>query len=486
MRSMRLGTMLALLALAGTAGATCSENALCPPTPPPPDPNVCVVMGTHTISDGCSLDFGTIGLIVHNNAKVQAADGDDVSITAGSITVRGTAQARGGRLSLKAVGGNANDANTGAIRTESVSNSPGKIDVRDGGVVVMDASAGVHLLGQDVNADGGTADHGGMILATSGGAVTATSAIHANGTTGGDGGIIRLEGPGNVHLQGPVEAAGDGASSGQVPGDGGAITIRAGGTLELDQEVLAYGELGGDGGEVALASAGAMTLDHNVNASGTGGTAGGEGGLIDIAMGSGTISGALTATATSGSRGGRIRLVGRTGNVTAASGSSLDVSGGGNGGEGGTVDVRGVGNVTVNGTITANAAGTSSAGGEVAVYARGTLTIGAAIEAKSTSSGAQDGAMIDLAACAIVVNGHLKTRNASGTGQTRLRYVTSLTGSGVSILADDPEGNQITCACTDGNADGVCDASTCASAPSFTGVTLTPSPTYGYEPLTCG
>jgi hypothetical protein len=486
MQRMRLWTMTMLAAAAGPAWAACSVTTLCPTSPPPPDPDVCVITGTHTLDDGCVLDFGTDGIIVHNNAKVQVADGDRFTLRAGSITIRGTAQARGGRLTLVAVGGNGNDANTGQVRTEKVSNSPGKIDVRDGGLVTMTASGDVHLLGQDVNADGGSAYSGGLVVAT-GTAITATSPIHANGQNGGDGGFIHLEATGNVALEGPVEAAGEGAGTGQIPGYGGSITILAGGSLSLDQELLAFGELGGDGGDVALAAGGAATLDHNINVNGTGGTAGADGGTIDIAIGSGTIAGDLTATASSEARGGNVRIRAESGNVTASNASVINVSGGGNGGEGGHVEVHGVGNVTVNGPITANAAGTSSAGGEVTIYARGTLTVGAAIEARSTTSnGAQSGAIIDLTACAIAVNGHLKTRNPTGSGQNRIQYVTSLTGSNVQILSDDPEGNQIVCGCTDGNSDGACDTQACTYAPSFTNVTQTPTPSYAFEPLTCG
>ncbi len=461
------------------ADAACSTGLLCP------SPGACTITGNNYVDDGCALAFGARAITLHQNAKLlTAASGHGFSVRAEAITIRGTIEAHGGDVELVADG---TGSGSGFVKTEKVSNSPGKIDVRDGGSVRIEAVGDVQLVGQDVNADGGSAHDGGLV-AIQAANLSGTSPVHAQGTDGGSGGVIRFEIAGDVAIDAPIRAHGEGGpQQGMIPGPGGSVTIVAGDALTLEKEVLAYGELGGDGGRVDLVAGGGASIEHNVNVNGAGSTAGADGGVIDVDAGSLTITGDLTGTATTGGRGGTVRLKATTGALSATSASVVDVTGGDGGGRGGRVDVDGSGTVTLAGPISANAGGTSSSGGEVYAHAGGTLTISATVEAKSTSgSNSQDGAMIDVSGCAVALTGSLKTRNASGTGQNRITYVTGFTANGISLLADTDGGSAVTCACTDANSDAVCDTPVgCASAPSYTNVTTTPAATLTAEPLRC-
>ena len=178
-----LGTTL--LAAPQAADAACSPSTLCPGT------GDCTITGTNTVDNACFLDFGTRRVTVHNTAKLKTSTtGHSYTVSAGQLTVRGTLEAYGGILVVRAVGGGTSN---GSVATEKVSNSPGKIDVRDGGIATVIAAGDVSITGQDVNADGGSPRINGGAITLRGTNVTVTGPMHADGALGGDGGDIRIE-----------------------------------------------------------------------------------------------------------------------------------------------------------------------------------------------------------------------------------------------------------------------------------------------------
>jgi hypothetical protein len=464
-RDVLLMTLLVCIA-AGHAHAACgNEASLCPGS------GDCTITGSSNyVDDGCVLNFGSRNIVIDNTAKLLTqADGRSFGITAGTLTVRGTLQARSGVLTI---------TTSGLFKTHEVSNSPSRIDVRNGGRVRVLAGGDVEILGQSVNADGGDDMPTAGAIEINGANVTISGPMHANGNGGGDGGRIEIDATGDVAISGEVSATGGGAPNGAIPGNGGTIDVDAGDELDITNNLLAWGDVGGHGGVVDLRSAGAMALDDNIDVDGTGGSGGAMGGDITIVAGSLVASGDWMATGNTGARGGRVRADTTSGSLTTMSGSSISVNGGNSaGGQGGRVRLAGATDVTVGGPISATAGGTSSIGGDVELRATEDLTVTAAVEARSTTSGAsQDGAIIDLHACSVSISGNLKTRNTGGTGQVLIRYAQSFAATGVSILSDTNGGTTISCACTDTNSDGQCDSPAgCVSAPFFSSVTQTPT-----------
>jgi hypothetical protein len=444
--------------------------------------STCTIAGSHTIDDGCVLALTDYDVTITKPATLGTAlAGDSWTLTARNLTVAGTLQAPEGTLTLQT---------TQALATEKTNNAPGKLHAA-GGTIAVIAGGAVTLNGTLVSADGGAAGDGGTI-AIAGTAISGTSAISAEGN-GGDGGSIELLTSQSVALTEDIlltgEVSVDAASSTDAV-SGGTIRFNAGDQLTISNDVLARGANNGPGGTILVYAGTSASMTGNWNASGVGGGSGATGGRISLDAASASIGGNWTLTGNAGAQGGDVTILARSGTFSTSAGATIDVSGGNSsGGEGGEVDIRGSGNVTLGGNVTANGGGGGSRGGRIVVSSSGTLSITKTLEARSTANDGAHNGLIRLYACAVSLTGHLKTRNPAGSGANVIRYATTFTGSG-SMLADDDtgpiEGNRFECGCVDADANAVCDTPvTCASAPTTTGMTITPSPHTHPVPQPC-
>ena len=439
--------------------------------------STCTISGTNYVDNGCVIPWDGKTVTIDRSGKLlTASNGQSFTINAAALIVRGTLQAQGGRLVV-------NTTSTGAtsFRTEVVNNSPGKIDVRNGGRLSIVAAGPVELYGQDVNADGGSAGSGGAIWVR-GSSISTTSAVHADGTNGGDGGYLELDAAGSISIGALTTANGQGPVNGASPATGGAIFINAGDTLNVSKNLLAKGDQDGDGGVINLIAASAATMAANYSVNGVGNVGGANGGRISLEAASATVSGAWSAVGNYGAAGGEIRVRTHAGSLTMTSTSSIDVSSGSfGGGDAGIVELRGDADVSVGGDITANSGGDGSHGGDITVAggSANAITISKTLQAiATTNNGDRDGAIYVGGACTITIAGSLKTRNQPGGGHNTIEYLGSLNANGATLLAGDSGGNTIACPCVDiSPADGVCDSPpTCAQNPSLSGATVNPSP----------
>src|SRR5262245_42421791 len=91
-----------LVAFATRAHAICSTT-ICTAYVPP-IANACEIKQSYTIDDGCQLNFGSKAVTIQGTSTLQSAVGNDYTIVAGSLTVRGKLLARGGSLVLFTTG----------------------------------------------------------------------------------------------------------------------------------------------------------------------------------------------------------------------------------------------------------------------------------------------------------------------------------------------------------------------------------------------
>jgi hypothetical protein len=453
------------------AAAACNAGALC-------GSGTCTITGTHTIDDGCVLDFDAVGVttLTVNGTLQTGTDGHSFTVQAATLAGSGTLKAHGGRLVVRT---------TGASPSGNIASS-GTFDVRKGGSVVLYAEGDVSLQG-DVNADGTSAPDAGSIE-ISGDAVTLQATVHAEGGGGGAGGRIDIEArSGSLVTQTSGNLSADACGTNSIPEDGGTISLRAATTMTLGRPIVTDGDLAGAGGVVHLTAGGAFTGTHNINARGKGGTTGAAGGEITLLASEATINGDWLATGEDSGDGGVIRVRTTTGDVDFQSGK-FDVGTGG-GGKAGDVRITAVADALVAGEVKANASGSTSVGGEIYIQAGERVEISDKLEALSTTTGGtQEDAIIELSGCEVEITGNVKARSGSGSGQTRIYYTESLTVTDVSLFADDNGGNWIGCACEDATADGACDIPlACRNDPVLTSVNDNPDVTVVPEyPTTCG
>ena len=471
------------------AAALMTQNAFaaCPPanTTCTVSGAECRITNNYTLDDDCVLDFtaypttNTKVIVLTRPAKLIAASGDAFGVKAAQLRIQGTVQAYGATVSLSAIGA---AGVPGDVVTETVSNSPGKIDVRNGGTVKIAAVGSVTLNGQDVNADGAVGGDGGRV-SVRGAVVSHTSPIHADGKTGGEGGSIDIAAVGTVTVNGLVTANAQGPANGSTPYDGGFVSLSAGGDLTVLKNILVKGDQDGAGGAIELSSGATAVLYGNYNANGVGQEGFADGGRITLQAGSATISGPWTAVGNYGASGGLIEIRTSSGGVTINGQGKLDVSSGGQGGgQAGEVRITAAGALDLGGDIIANAGGDGAYGGLVELDTTTTLTITGTIYARTTTNnGINDGVIHVVRACDVIMNGVLNSRNqvspAPDSGLNILTYGRSFTGTG-SMLGNDAGGNEIRCACLDtAPADGICDPPTaCAQAPAVAGIAFTPTP----------
>jgi hypothetical protein len=448
--------------------------------------NPCTISGTHTIDDGCILDFGSSQDVIITGTMQTANTDEWFEIRAHYIDVNG------GVLRAKGWFGSVGLTTSGSGDPYIKTRSSALIDTSDGGTTVIDAAGAVEITGgSGINADGGDPYCDGGSISISGASVLITKTVHADGAgceEDGAGGTIEI-----AATAGSVTLSGNGAVTVNAGGndyDGGTITIDAGTTISQGKVMQAKGIGHGSGGWIWLTSSttgtsGLITVSDATTATGGSGEES-AGGWISIDGGAATTTGALNVNGNYYD-GGYVDVFAAGGDILIDDTISAD---GSSGGYGGLVQIFGDRHVTVDAQVTANGGGSATIGGTVRVTAgtNHTLSVESTVEAKATNGGSSDGSIILGPACDISVSGAVRTRNtAVGGGENRLIYLgTATVTSAGSLLADDPaatncaaaagstNGNIIECRCPDSNSDGMCDSSTCVSSPTLSG-TVTPT-----------
>lgn len=470
-----------LLMIPATVHAECTTS-ICGTSP-------CTVTGTHTMDDGCVLDFGTKDVILTGTLQ-----GDNNTncfyILAHDFTLRGTLRAHGSCVVAQV---------TGTFKTEIVSNSAARIDTRDAddpfdGATIEAAS--VVLNGRDINADGATGSDGGAISVTAtNGSVTGSGSsvsLHATGAGGGWGGSIEVfSDTSSINLPASFDASGGGTFA-----FGGSIFMEAATSVTVGtstRSIEAQGAGDGDGGSIEIdADAGTATVNGNLNVNGNGDFA--FGGSILVQGDDVTTGTTWNARGDQSGTGGTIEIdaleANHAGTVTTTNGSaSFNTLGGAGGGDGGDIDLTATGSITLAGDMDSGGVGEFSTPGWITIEggtgSSNTVTVQSTsrIEADGSGTDASDGS-ISISGCNISISGDLDTRNTTlsgGGGFNTLTYAGTLTTtSTASVLADnlaDGGENDVVCRCPDTSpADGVCDSATCVSSPTLGG-TITPSAT---------
>jgi hypothetical protein len=354
----------------------------------PDRPGDCLIAGQRTISDGCTLDFGTRAVTMLTGSKLIIGSGA-VTLRAGQFVMNGTIDGvarggadRGGMLRIETLG-DLQEGPTGTIDTSGNTNA-GEIIIRSGGAITINGKLTAKFL--NASASGGLID-----LAAAGPlSLGSSSALNAAGGSSGDsGGEIDLSAGAALTLQSTPNVSGS---------DGGFVTLRAGGALTmLGINAAATGDAGG-GGCVDIAAGSGATITGPINANGSTGSfmSGGCGGVVsvdggfgDVALGTGTAGGAA---------------------VIAANGASSD-------GAGGQVNISANGSATVKGTLQANGSSGHTCGGDLCIETGYDVTITGA--GKIDGSGGDSGGEIEvLAARDLVLNGPIDAsgRTTGGLG----------------------------------------------------------------------
>jgi cysteine-rich repeat protein len=358
------------------SAVVCTAAALCGSGTAP-----CTIAGTHDVSHGCHLDFGS-RVITLTGTLQSPTTASSFAITAGSFTIDNG--------KLKSVG--------------SPSESGGDIDVTVSGLFRMDGA----LARIDTGAIGG----GGAVTITAGTVQLANGKIIANGggiESCGDGGGVTISATGSVLLDGTIDSTAGAACGGgtisisgtaidvlepinvsggdagfaeiELTATGGAVTTQAAGALRANGSPVSV-DTGGNGGTILLSASGAVTLNAVVEA--TGAAVDGSGGTIEIVAG---------------------------GDVSAN--EVLNVDGLGGFSYGGAIAIESGAQVILGKDVRARSGG-SSAGGSIAIEASGDVqrTSGGSILA---DGGALGGGIIEIAGHESgVFEGPLRARGSGG------------------------------------------------------------------------
>jgi cysteine-rich repeat protein len=411
------GSVVLLLASSRSAAAAeCSATALCPGA------GACTIGGTHNLTPGCLLDFGSKAVTL--NGVLQAdVTGAAFEVRAGGLTLAGG--------KLRSLG---NGTTSGGAVTVAVT---GAFTMSGSGPLV-DTSAGAG---------------GGNITLTAGSFSVGTGAIRSNGGNSeddcGDGGAIALTATGAVLLDAPVESTTPGYNCA-----GGDITVDAA-SIEIRDPVDVSG---GDGpfGITLNATAGGIvvTATGSLGASGKGSDgdgSGADGSSIDLsATGTITLAGDLTATGTSPDGDGGDVSIDGGGDATLA--AAIDVGGNGGGSGGGDIAVDVAGALTLAATADLATRG-DAGGGDIDLTSGADLTTNGILDVRGAGGGAGDIAVDsgDLAQIAGTVDGHATGGGDGGSivvdaCQVEMKGLVDVTASGggtAQLLAIDLAGGSI-------------------------------------------
>jgi hypothetical protein len=427
-----------LLVPAAARAATCSSTEFtCPPS------GTCIITGTWNIGSGCTLDFGTRDVEIRGTFQANVLGGGfevragNLILNGGKLKSLGNTATAGGAIGVSAAGafitkgsgtvidtsGNGGggafsvvaasiDLQTGIIRADGGTGE----DCGDGGpislqafagplssaIVVKSTAAGNQCLGGDIALTGDSVAVSGDLDAHGAGAgssdaifvfATATditvsggAVLNANGTGQADG--YGADG-GTVAFLAPLGSVHLGGASitawGKSPyGNGGAFYVDAGADIVVASRVTIQGGVNATGGEVILDARGSLTISQEIDAAGGSADPDGRGGYILI-----DTLGPLLITAdvdVSGLEGGEISAISAA-NVTV----SGDLDAHGSRYSGGVVELAGCA-IRIDGTLDTSA---SSGGAGGSIDLEGT-SISTGYDAVLSSSPCEDGDCILL------------------------------------------------------------------------------------------
>lgn len=427
---------------------------------PATDP--CIVTGTFTIADGCTLNFGARSVILQaatfnvQNVTIQCArlqinsgstingtlagGNVDIAVVAagihdGSVTIAGQIDLNdplfGGDLTINATGP-ISVTGTGSVL------SRGTGGIGDGGSVTLTSQTGnvsINGAATSINVSSGADGAGGTVTLTSTtGSVTVSKRIDADGGSF-DGGYITLDAFTNVSTSGVLSANGGGSSSVGF-GWGGYVDVFAQtGSISIQAAINANGPTGtiadggGDGGSIYLDAAVDVTLAADCRAEGGVDGYGGyftaiAGGLVtqsagfvdsvrDIASdgsGGSLIVNAGTVAVLLGDNlaEGATTSFGYGGEVTVTAGSDAIVQGilRASGNTAGTVDVTGVtGQVLQNGRIECDGRGTDGWGGNVTLTSNLDMDLSSSLtDVKGSNSNGLGGSIVVTSGLRIIAS----------------------------------------------------------------------------------
>src|SRR5262245_62972093 len=334
------------------------------------------------------------------NSSLEIASSGSISVEAiGSTRSRidMSAELIAGSITLRAAGG---------ITVAGDIVSAGRSQDADGGLIMLEATAGDVLVTGSLSAPGGSRSGGGSLFLAAGGTLDLAQIVDVSGGDFG-GGDLDLQASGNAIVRRDVLAGGGGFS-----GDGGSLSIDAGGTATVlgTFEGEAAGDSvdgGGTGGDVEISADGDVVVNGQMHL--TGGFPDGEGGTFFVQSGGSFVHTAAITLLGNGIDGcGGSMDVSAARNVTLA---RIDISGGSCGA--GDLTVEALGTLTVGALISGDSTVGFGAGGIVALRGRDVVT-NEVVRANGGDMGA--GGLIALEGCNVTVNQPSEIRTNSGTG----------------------------------------------------------------------
>jgi cysteine-rich repeat protein len=412
--------------------------------------SICRVTQSFNVGDGCELDFRARPLHVAGSGRLIVGRGA-MTIKSASLRIEngGAIDARGTRAAPNNRGGVVRIETTGGVEVLGPRGTIDAVGSNNGGAIIVEAGGSLTVGGRLIaDATLGSATGGSVMIRSDGDFVsTAQSTITSTGPLGGAGGSISIVVRGRIDLGTVVDLSGGCAGSldlysgGETvvrgirmrgtgnAGSGGCLTIFAGTTLRslalIDVNGTGGTFGGGCGGFSCLESLGGdVVIEADIRAEG--GAPDGGGGLL-----------ALIAPGVISTRAGTTISV--RGNGTGGCGGELCVDAGtdlnglaafdaSGGSAGGDVDITAGRNATLtsgvaaNGRTTGGFAGTAlleaGAGGSGALTVAGAIDVGAA--GCSATLGCGVGGFTQLQGCDVVVTGGGVSGRAPEAGQIEL------------------------------------------------------------------
>jgi hypothetical protein len=381
----RLPALLLALVVPVGAYATTAADVPCAPSSPAPMP--CVVTGTVQVTAGSTISFGTRALVL--------AQGGELNVGTGAMTVRAAAVTleAGGRL--LAPGGSITVVATGAIRVEASATRRARIDVSaaSSGDISLDAGGDVVIDGQ-LLASGTSATGDGGFIDVRGDVVTLGSESRLAATGDSGGGVVTVD-ANAVHAFGTIDVSGGDFGAGEISLD--AIDEVTAGTL------IAVSADGGSGAVIDVHAIGPIVLD-------------------------GPIDGRATAGEDGGGIGADVAIFSEQGTVDMH--APIDVSGAGLDGWGGDVDVTAEGDIAQTAAIDARALGAEGVAGGASFFSGASLVVDDVV-----ATGVSGGGRISLLAVeAVQIEGILDGSGPNSMIDVQGCGVTIPAGSGLSAL----------------------------------------------------
>lgn len=269
----------AWLALTGQASA----QAPCDPSSPAPGP--CVIANSVNVPGGSVWDLGDRAFVIAGGKTVTVQNFGSLDVLAASITLEASARIKAeGSLGF---GGTVNLFADGAVELKTGS----RIDVSatDGGSINIAADAGSVTMNGELQAKGGPGDGGFVTLFGEAGATVGGLGINSSGGGEFAGGYIEVSSSQGIVITSPLNASGGDGDAGQVSLDAGTTVLtQVTGTIDIS----AGGGDGAFGGAVTVVAGGTITLNGKIDGTGSTGPEGddGDGGEIEIESESGDVN----------------------------------------------------------------------------------------------------------------------------------------------------------------------------------------------------